>query len=347
MKETICVSCVDWIKLFFAYCVIALHTSFLSEIGNGIVFEGLSVYIFKFAVPFFFVCSGFFLGKKLYAVTQRSDRQIILRKYFKRLAVPYLFWGILYFVIQIGIDVMHNGGTIISAFLRYGHQWLTSSPGGGLWYVQTILILILIIMILDTSKKFDIFCIVLFAAYLIGEAFDCISAGGGTSYLVKIVEAYESVFVSRRNFFFYGLFFTGGIQLARFYDTIKIKKKTAFLALLFCYLMYVIINILGGYFLAFSGVCVIGIIACLFYLSNETCYEATKETSYFIRKISTVIYFTHYFAIYAFRTLITLMDKQAGDFYSLTWTVCSVILTVYAVVLLKLDKNKKIINSIY
>lgn len=347
MKETIRASYVDWLKVFFAYCVIAMHTSLLYEIGNGIVFSGLSVYIFKFAVPFFFVCSGFFLGKKLWAAVERSDRQVVLKKYFKRLAIPYLFWGVLYFLVQIGIDAIHNGGTIISAFLRYGHQWLASSPGGGLWYVQTILILLLIIMILDTSKKFDFLCIVLFAAYLIGEAIYCISSGGGTPYLAKIVEEYESVFVTRRNFFFYGLFFTGGIQLAKIYDKFKIKKKTAFLALLFCYLLYVIMNILGGYFLAFSGVLVICIVVLLFFLSYETHYETTKEKSYFIRKMSTVIYFTHYFSIYAFRTLITIMGGQANEFYSLTWLVCSVVLTVYATVLLRLDRDRRIINLIY
>lgn len=54
---------VDFLKLFFAYAVVAIHTSFLYE--NGSAHDWLDSCLTSLAVPFFFVSSGYFLGVKL------------------------------------------------------------------------------------------------------------------------------------------------------------------------------------------------------------------------------------------------------------------------------------------
>lgn len=55
------VTAVDAFKLLFAYCVVAIHTQFLSTFNHVIVLEML----FSMAVPFFFISSGYFFQSKL------------------------------------------------------------------------------------------------------------------------------------------------------------------------------------------------------------------------------------------------------------------------------------------
>ena len=51
---------IDILKFLAAICVVAIHTNAFKDINNGI-YNFLSYCIFTFAVPFFFIISGFFL----------------------------------------------------------------------------------------------------------------------------------------------------------------------------------------------------------------------------------------------------------------------------------------------
>ena len=54
---------VDIAKFFFCLCIICLHTGIASILPfSGMYIEKI---IFRNAVPYFFVASGFFLGKKM------------------------------------------------------------------------------------------------------------------------------------------------------------------------------------------------------------------------------------------------------------------------------------------
>lgn len=88
-------SMVDIGKIICAYIVVAIHTAAFSEVnlGKSNLNTYLNKYLFDFAVPFFFVSSGFFLGKKLFASFSEEEYCNILKQYFKRLFIPYCMWG--------------------------------------------------------------------------------------------------------------------------------------------------------------------------------------------------------------------------------------------------------------
>lgn len=58
--------CVDLLKLIFAYCVVVIHTQAANKAPLYLQFWT------ALAVPFFFVCSGYYFQIKLNAVEHES-----------------------------------------------------------------------------------------------------------------------------------------------------------------------------------------------------------------------------------------------------------------------------------
>ena len=98
-------SMIDVGKLFCAYCIVAIHTSLFSDISQSLHTIAMR-YVTSFAVPFFMICSGYFLGVKIWRTENRESYRAVLNKYINRLLYPYIFWGILYFVIGVIIDII-------------------------------------------------------------------------------------------------------------------------------------------------------------------------------------------------------------------------------------------------
>lgn len=95
------VSAVDLFKCIFAICVVAIHTMAFKDHGESAYFA-FTYCITSFAVPYFFVCSGYFLGRKIYGKDlQKSDYRLIIKNYAQRLLKPYLIWGCWYFLIVL------------------------------------------------------------------------------------------------------------------------------------------------------------------------------------------------------------------------------------------------------
>ena len=124
------VSAVDLFKCIFAICVI--HTMAFKDHGESAYFA-FTYCITSFAVPYFFVCSGYFLGRKIYRKDlQKSDYRLIIKNYAQRLLKPYLIWGCWYFLIVLVNEIVRNHKNVIEALKSGIHNWIVSSPGGGI-----------------------------------------------------------------------------------------------------------------------------------------------------------------------------------------------------------------------
>ena len=83
---------IDLWKLIMAICVVALHTNPLINCKNYII---LSIYfsIVKMAVPFFFLTSGFLLGKKM---NKEISNELIVKSYLQKILKLYFKWMLIY-----------------------------------------------------------------------------------------------------------------------------------------------------------------------------------------------------------------------------------------------------------
>ena len=120
--------CVDLLKLIFAFCVVAIHTQ---------AADAAPLYLqiwTAMAIPFFFVCSGYYLQMKLNALSPDFYRGGV-KNYFKRLLRPFVIWGSWHLLLEAANRLLLDHINGQDALLSLGKRLLVSSPGGGLWYV--------------------------------------------------------------------------------------------------------------------------------------------------------------------------------------------------------------------
>lgn len=263
---------VDFGKIFFAVCVVGIHTGFCRD--STLV----NTYIFPIAVPYFFMCSGFFLGRKIARASDWKDYRAVLAGYGKRLLVPYLFWGVWYFLMETKMNMANAQMTAGNAMRYQALSWLITSPGGGLWYVQTILILLMILWMANSPK------------YRIG----LLIAGIGLSAVPSLVgqdygEIMDKV-MSSRVFLWEGMYFLMGIVVGE--KTEKGLPNTVSIGLICLGIIGKVIGIGSGTGFIFKMLNLVTALGLFCLLYNTKAFYS-KETSLVMRRWSTIIYFTH------------------------------------------------------
>lgn len=76
---------VDFGKLFCCICILFLHTGAYHEVYYG---ERIKMLLLNWTVQFFFIVSGFFVGKKIVEKFELLKESVLL--YVRRLLYPYI-----------------------------------------------------------------------------------------------------------------------------------------------------------------------------------------------------------------------------------------------------------------
>ena len=91
--------------------------------------------IFRQAVPFFFVVSGYFLGKKITDNLENID--YIYKNYIKRLFVPLVFFSLINVLLEsIKMNSYMSGPVIFREIIKH----VVFYPWGALWFVQACIV---------------------------------------------------------------------------------------------------------------------------------------------------------------------------------------------------------------
>ena len=101
---------VDLAKFIAAFFVVGIHTEPSSASATTVGFVLYDI-LFRTAVPFFAVCTGFYLAMKcrLAPDSGKKDREIIW-KMARKVLVMYLFWSLFYLIILL--VTWHRAGTL-------------------------------------------------------------------------------------------------------------------------------------------------------------------------------------------------------------------------------------------
>ena len=193
----------DIFKLFFALCVVAIHTYAVEGLPESVSYW-IKQAIFRLAVPFFFAVSGFLLGEKIHE--QNKDLPTVIGKYIKRL-LPLLLCvetanGLLELLLR-HLSSETGLGDLIVLFVKH----LIFYPYGAMWYVQACIIGLLMLYPFLKREKLNLALGI--GALLYGWALLCnnyyfvAQASGFTRY----VNSYMSAFLSARNGVFVGFFY--------------------------------------------------------------------------------------------------------------------------------------------
>lgn len=195
---------VDVLKFIFCLCVIGIHTEI--HMVNSVTEYWLLKAVFRLAVPFFMICTAFFLAEKFNRSKQNSSGSLseTMKNFSARLLMLLIVFEPISVVLKIILWAM-NGKNTLYIFLK-SVQHIIFYPLGALWYIQAVLIGAWIAFFFWKRNKVTlgicaggglyVFALICNSYYFLVE---------GTAFQ-KIVDLYIKLCLSARNGLFLGLF---------------------------------------------------------------------------------------------------------------------------------------------
>ena len=192
---------IDIVKLGAAIVVLSIHTYLFKDLSN-IVYSLWHIAVSSAAVPFFFILSGYFLGRKL---TKKKVEEVCVNIKNNRMHLIkcYCIWACWYSILFFIWDVL-NGKNIIVSFVKHAISFCIGSPDTIMWYVATAAVGLLIfqkILMCRYSKKVFISATCM-AIILYVFSFYWHNLPNEKSILVSLKNVYDYFMPSERVFFF-------------------------------------------------------------------------------------------------------------------------------------------------
>lgn len=191
---------IEYLRIIATVAVIVTHVSagFLYEtnLGRANWWIGLfSAGAMRFSVPIFVMISGALLLPKRYTL------KVHLEKRFQRILLPFLFWSMIYILIDLLLPILKGESIILADCFKYIASRVVFGVRGHLWYIYMILGLYLFIpyiqkWILHYEKSEMYLFLILWSVTLIANWFiPSVSGEKGYSFGRGIDLTYFSGFI--------------------------------------------------------------------------------------------------------------------------------------------------------
>ena len=304
-----------------ALIVVASHTHPLENCSNAFINSFYDVFI-ACAVQFFFLASGFMLGRKLEEPYNSEKDLSAISGYAVRMLKMYVIWSVVYLPLAIA-EYLHDGKSFVYDIVLYIRGFIFTGShhnSYALWYLLSMFYALVIIWIL-LKLKVSIKPILLigFAIFLFGGSISTAEASESTFIIDRFFRLFKKI-TAMDGTFFSGLFFlTLGIFLADNEITLPQSIVMTLIGIIACFLkspvfIYIVLCALG-----FFG------IAINIKLPDSPVYSI-------IRQISTVMYFIHLW-IWTVWYMVTSGKKTYGmTSFLATAIISTVIGLIYALV---------------
>jgi serine/alanine racemase len=285
---------VDLAKLFFSYCVATIHIYLFYDISNSLN-SVLKVFVWRLAVPFFFIVSGYFLGQKLKAGSAPGK---IAKQYAVRLGIPYVFWSLMNIAFAFVVNKNYN----VVQLIKNLKILLLGYPLGALWFLYTLIVGVIFVCFMEKyfgGIKKPLLILLAFV-YAFGLLFNSYS---GIFRLFSDKDVYKNLFEISRNAFYVGIPFVsigysfGKNGLPKYLSVTKNNILGICLGYLLLICEVLIILKLpkraGGaeFYLAF--LIIVPNLLCLLVRGSEK-YPLHKMNAYRLRIYSSTIYYSHF-----------------------------------------------------
>ena len=147
---------IDVMKAFFAICVVTIHThpytNFISAPFTAMRFCDILLLL---AVPFFFITTGFFIGKKLQSSFSDEKNKAILKYYLLKYVKLYLIWTAVYLPITLYYYIAISEQSVVMMFVDFlrgllfrGEHWNSWM----LWYLLSMIYALLFFSLIRRLK---------------------------------------------------------------------------------------------------------------------------------------------------------------------------------------------------
>ena len=218
---------IDGCKLIAAVLIVVLHAI---ETSHPVA-AGVKWVFTRFAVPFFFIASGFFFFKGL---DSAEDIKAYFRKYEKRLLKMFLIWAV---VISGPITVFsyirdNTGKSPVHIALLLIRRFFIIGPGP-YWYLIALMLSVAFFYVCYTRKWAVVAVLGMVVGFILQILYACFrNTLGSVAVFSDLMRGVYLVFSWEFNFIMYGVPFFGiGYFIAQKDFTISSKKAVAWFAI--------------------------------------------------------------------------------------------------------------------
>ena len=258
---------IDLFKLIASLLIVLLHAT---ETQDWIACEVRYV-LTRFAVPFFFMVSGFFFYKGL---NRAENKKVYFWKYEKNLAKLYLIWALLiYAPFELAVYFTPNTDTgVIQFALVILRRFFVIGPGP-YWYLISLMLAAGVIYFLHQKGKSILLWVLIALGFFVQIAFSnfhgLLSQVPVFNYLFRMI---EFVYSNEFNFFMYGIPFMGlGYMVSKTNCSVSIKVSLGFIMQAVAFFM----------------------------IAKNLNIKVSVSVSLTLRQLSSFIYFSHVIIMYA------------------------------------------------
>ncbi len=282
---------VDLAKFVCALLVIAIHTQPPETQSTLLTNEVVNV-LGRIAVPFFFVCSGYFFLAKL---TRANARERFV-KYVKELLWLYAAWCCIYFPIDAYLG-WKRAPNALAAVLGYLQNLVFAGGHSHLWYLPALLLattLLYASFVVDRLLTFLVASLALYGVGLFGDAYSGLL--DAVPWAQKAYSAYFEVFLFTRNGLFFGFPFVmlGGVA-ARWQAVLE-RRATLGVLVALAVLLHLEAALLarhGGGRDCNMYITLLPLALCLLLVLLRTPLGIRPATARTMRSLSSGVYFAH------------------------------------------------------
>lgn len=232
---------INFWRFISSLLVVAIHTiTSKQDLGYFIVVSS------RVAVPFFFICSGYFLYNKLYE-NNKDVRRKNIYKYIKNIFSIYFLWSIIYLIFNYGVYFEHNN--FVRAIISLIRSFLFIGISAHLWYLSALCfsVYLLYLLIWKLKLKFEHICIISIFLYIFSLSADLYYGLIDNTIVSKFINIYIYIFGEVWNSFMQGLIFiVMGIGIRKYSFANKIKKPIIVVAI--SYVLFIIEHFTLRYF---------------------------------------------------------------------------------------------------
>ena len=325
---------IDITKFLLAIIVIFNHTVSIKEF-NLIIQEILNI-LMKAVVPFFFIASGFLLGKKI--IHNPDKEKEIIIEYIKKALKTYILWTIIYLPITIygwkvyNFTIMEGIVNFIKNFIFRGENYY-SWP---LWYmlgtVYAGIIYFLIYKVKRIKNKSLIIAFVFFAVSIIVNLLIS-NKEEFRGIIYSCINIIEKLIASGR--ILSGVAYTIiGTYIARNNTNLAIIKSIILL------LIGILLEVILPSYINEMGVLIYVVMMFLIILNIKL---KDNKVYLILRKNSTIIYFIHMIICFIY----TLIFREFPYYGLDQFIFVTVISLIIANIIILLDKEEKVFKKVF
>lgn len=284
---------IDLLKFIAAFLILMSHMGFWYSYAPLWDFYFINI-SFRWCIPFFFICTGFYL--------KDGFRKAL--KYEVRLLLLYIVWNIFYIV----LDKMDVSFISLVKYIRFG-------AAIHLWYFPALICGVLFVYLLTKILPDCISCIIVISMYIIALFGDCYAnvMPMGALFADTIGDVHKLLFegTSRNGLLFCSLFIWIGRMIKKYEKKIvyQIKKVSLFWTVFPIILNFMFlaleIHLYKTYGLGIDANVLISIVplALLMFLLGLRIEQVNTAWGVMMRKCSVIIYTVHIYYISRFNNL--------------------------------------------